>query len=394
MVLIRPKPDARERDHMTYTLWGSAHSLYTGKIRSYLIKKRIAFVERYPSDPDFAARVLPSVGMMVIPVLETPDGTILQDSGEMIDWLEAHQDGPQLEPLCPVQQTVSLLIDAFGSENLLPLAMHYRWTYRAEQEQFLRAEFGRTMAAGMSRTERREAAARTMAFFNGFLPNLGVTEAVVPALEAAWFDLIELLDEHFQHHPYLLGGRPCRADFGMMAPMFAHLGRDPVPAQIMKLRAPNLYRWTERMNSALITDGEYPGYGDEYAPAGTVPDSLLPVLRLIAADWLPGLVADAACFNDWAADKPAGTIVSRKGERQVHPNVGRVSFDWRGTVMQRGSQPHMLWMLAKAQAKAASLAADAADRLGGVMAAVEGQALLDLPISRTIARRDNVLVLT
>jgi glutathione S-transferase len=378
---------------MTYTLWGSAHSLYTGKIRSYLIKKRIAFVERYPSDPEFAARVLPAVGMMVIPVLETPDGTILQDTGEMIDWLEVHETGPQLEPDCPVQQTVSLLIDAFGSENLLPLAMHYRWTYRADQEEFLRAEFGRTMAAGLSRVDRREAAARTMAFFNGFLPNLGVTDAVIPAMEAAWFDLIELLDEHFQHHPFLLGGRPCRADFGMMAPLFAHLGRDPVPAQIMKLRAPNLYRWTERMNSALIADGEYPGYGEDYAAAGSVPDSLLPVLRLIAADWLPGLTADASCFNDWAANQPADTIVSRKGERQVHPNVGRVSFDWRGTVMQRGSQPHMLWMLAKAQGRAARLTAAHADSLAQLMGDAGCQPLLDLPINRAMARRDNVLVL-
>lgn len=378
---------------MAYILWGSAHSLYTGKIRSYLVKKRIPYVERYPSDPDFAARVLPAVGMMVIPVLETPDGQVLQDSGEMIDWLEANEAGPQLEPDCPVQQTVSLLLDAFGSENLLPLAMHYRWSYRADQEEFLRAEFGRTMAAGMSRADRRQAAARTMAFFNGFLPNLGVTEAVIPALEAAWLELMDLLDEHFQHHPYLLGGRPCRADFGMMAPLFAHLGRDPVPAHLMKLRAPNLYRWTERMNQSLIPDGEYPGYGEAFAAAGTVPDSLIPVLQLIAADWLPGLAADADCFNAWAADKPAGAIVSRRGERQVHPNVGRVSFDWRGVDMQRGSQPHMLWMLAKAQARAGSLAGRDAEALAAVLSATGCQPLLDVPINSAMTRRDNVLVL-
>lgn len=379
---------------MTYTLWGSAHSLYTGKIRSYLIKRHVPYVERYPSDPDFAARVLPAVGMMVIPVLETPDGQILQDSGDMIDWLAAHEPGPPLEPECGVQQTVSLLLDAFGSENLLPLAMHYRWTYRADQEDFLRAEFGRTMAANMSRADRREAAARTMSFFNGFLPNLGVTDAVIPAMEQAWLELMELLDEHFQHHPYLLGGRPCRADFGMMAPLFAHLGRDPVPAGLMKQRAPNLYRWTERMNIANIADGEYPGYGEDYAPAGTMPDSLLPILRHVFADWRPGLEADAACFNAWASDKEAGTIVSRKGERQVHPNIGRVSFDWRDTTMARGSQPHMLWMLTRAKARADSLSGDTADRLSALMAATGGQAILDLPLDRAMKRADNVLVLT
>ena len=31
---------------MTYQLWGSPNSLYTGKVRSYLIKQRIPFVNR------------------------------------------------------------------------------------------------------------------------------------------------------------------------------------------------------------------------------------------------------------------------------------------------------------------------------------------------------------
>ena len=36
-----------------YTLWGTPHSLYTGKARSYLIKKQIAFDEVMSSDQRF-----------------------------------------------------------------------------------------------------------------------------------------------------------------------------------------------------------------------------------------------------------------------------------------------------------------------------------------------------
>ena len=154
---------------MTYILWGSPHSLYTGKIRSYLIKKGVPYRERCPSDPDFAAHIGPKVGLAVIPVLETPQGELIQDSGAMIARLEEYLPEPQVDPVTPVQKLVSLLFDAFGSEHLLPTAMHYRWSYRAEQEEFLRAEFGRTMKADVGRAERREAAARTMSFFNGFL---------------------------------------------------------------------------------------------------------------------------------------------------------------------------------------------------------------------------------
>ena len=378
---------------MTYTLWGSAHSLYSGKARSYLIKKGLPFRERYPSDPDFASRILPAVGHFVVPVLETDNGEIIQDSGDIIDFLEQRHAEPLLEPQSPVQQWVSLIFDAFGSEYLLPLAMHYRWSYRAEQETFLRAEFGRAMVAGADRSARREAAARTMEFFAGFLPNLGVVPEVVTAMEDSYLALIDALDNHFQHHPYLLGGRPCRADFGMMAPLFAHLGRDPVPAMLMKTKAPNLFRWTERMNAAPISDGEYPGYGEDYYGQDSVPDTLIAVLKIVFADWTPGLKADADCFNAWAAHKNAGDVVSRSGEPQIHPNVGKVEYPWRGVTMKRGSAPHMLWMFARAQDLAASSAGETGERLNALIEHVGGQEAMAISLTKRIMRDKNMLVL-
>ena len=378
---------------MTYTLWGSAHSLYTGKARSYLIKKGLPFRERYPSDPEFASRILPAVGHFVVPVLETDNGEIIQDSGDIIDFLEQRHAEPLLEPQSPVQQWVSLIFDAFGSEYLLPLAMHYRWSYRDEQETFLRAEFGRAMVAGTNRSARRESAARTMEFFAGFLPNLGVFSEVVAAMEDSYLALIDALDNHFQHHPYLLGGRPCRGDFGMMAPLFAHLGRDPVPAMLMKTKAPNLFRWTERMNSVPISDGEYPGYGEDYWGQDTVPETLIAVLKIAFADWTPGLKADADCFNAWAAYKKAGDVVSKSGEPQIHPNVGKVEYPWRGVTMKRGSAPHMLWMFATAQELAANSAGEAGERLNALIEQVGGQEAMKLSLAKRIMRDKNMLVL-
>jgi len=378
---------------MIYTLWGSAHSLYSGKARSYLIKKGLPFRERYPSDPDFGSRILPAVGHFVVPVLETDNGEIIQDSGDIIDVLEQRHAEPLLEPQSPVQQWVSLIFDAFGSEYLLPLAMHYRWSYRSEQETFLRAEFGRSMVAGTDRSARRDAAARTMEFFAGFLPNLGVVPEVVAAMEDSYLALIDALDNHFQHHPYLLGGRPCRADFGMMAPLFAHLGRDPVPAMLMKTKAPNLFRWTERMNAAPISDGEYPGYGEDYYGQDSVPDTLIAVLKIVFADWTPGLKADADCFNAWAAHKNAGDVVSRSGEPQIHPNVGKVEYPWRGVTMKRGSAPHMLWMFARAQDLAASSAGEAGERLNALIEHVGGQEAMAISLTKRIMRDKNMLLL-
>lgn len=378
---------------MTYILWGAAHSLYTGKLRSYLIKKGLPYQERYPSDPDFGARILPAVRFMVVPVLETPAGEILQDSGDIIDYLEARHAAPVLDPETPVQRTISALFDAVGSEYLLPLAMHYRWTYRADQEIFLQAEFGRAVVPGQGRADRRATAGAVMNLFAGFLPNLGVFPETTAAMESSYLDWLDALDEHFQHHPYLLGGRPCRGDFGMMASLFAHLGRDPVPAGLMKTRAPNLYRWTERMNLAGIPDGEYPGYGEAYYPDDAIPPSLEPVLALVFRDWTPGLNEDVAVFNAWAKDHQAGDLVSLDAERRVHPSLGPVSYDFHGARITRGSAPHAVWMFAAAQAHSQAMASDAKARFTALLARTGGTAMFDLQISRPMARQDHVLVL-
>lgn len=209
-----------------YTLWGVACSLYTGPVRSYLIKKGLGYRERNPSAPEFAARIVPTVKSVVVPVLETPEGEILQDSVEIIQRLETRVAEPALNPPTPVQRVVARLLEAFGAEYMLRLAMHYRWSYRAEQEDFLCAEFGRGTYSGPDRELQRKAGKQRMEYFSGFLPGLGVTPESVPALESAYAELLDALDAHFQAFPYFLGGRPSAADFGMMGPLFAHLGPD------------------------------------------------------------------------------------------------------------------------------------------------------------------------
>ena len=378
---------------MTYIMWGSAHSLYSGKLRSYLIKKGVPYQERNPSDPEFAARVLPHVGHMVIPVLETPSGEVLQDSGDIIDTLEARHASPILDPETPVQKAISALFDGVGSEYLMPLAMYYRWSHRAEQETFLQAEFGRAMVAGQSRETRREMAKAVMDVFAGFLPNLGVFPETAQALETSYLDWLDALDAHFQQHPYLLGGRPCRGDFGMMASLYAHLARDPVPTSLMKAKAPNLFRWTERMNLAVIPDGEYPGYRDDYSPDDSIPESLEAVLSLVFRDWAPGLSTDVDCFNQWASARSAGDIVSIDGRRRVHPSVGEVSYLFHGVDMKRGSAPHAVWMFARSQELAKALPDAAQARFAALLGRTGGTYMFGLSIAARMGRQNNVLVL-
>ena len=379
-----------------YTLWGSPHSLYTGKIRSYLIKKGVPFSEFLLAHPRFQSYVVPAVRHVVVPILETPDGRLLQDTTDMIDYVEAqHPESPMI-PRTPVQRAVAWLIGAFGSEAMLPVAMHYRWSYRAQQEQFLQTEFGRALYAGPDRAARRAAGAKLMGYFNDFLPALGVHPETIPTVEAAYLELLEALDAHFQEHPYVLGGRPSIADFGLMAPLFAHLGRDPVPATLMKNVAPNVYRWTERMNLPGIADGEFHATPESYPADDSIPATLEPVLRLVFQDWGPELAANAAFYNDWVArnpDLPAGHMLSAGGERKVHPTLGAIEYDWRGCTVRRASAPQALWHFERAAALARALEGEARARFATLVERTGGEQVMATRLARPMKREDYVLVL-
>ena len=208
-------------------------------------------------------------------------------------------------------------------------------------------------------------------------------------MEASYLELLDALDIHFQSHPYLLGGRPAMADFGFMAPFYAHLARAPVPASLMKNRAPNLYRWTERMNVPAIADGEFPDYPETYAPDDAIPETLEAVLKLVFADWTPGLKAETACYNAWAEanrDLPAGQLVSADGSRKVHPTLGPIAYPWRGITMQRLSAPHVLWLFGRAAETARGLEGEARASLDAVLARTGGTEAIALSLVRPMTR--------
>ena len=382
-----------------FILWGTPHSLYTGKARSCLIKKGLAFIERSPSHTDYKTRVRPAVGMVTFPVLETPEGQFIQDSTDIVTYLDS-LDSPSsltsMTPATPVQRVVASLIDGFGLEGLLQAAMHYRWSYRDEQELFLQTEFGRGLYTGADREARRNAGKRVMDFFSASLPALGITPVTAPAIETAYEEWLEALDVHFQSYPYVMGWRVSIADLGLIAPMYAHLGRDPYPTALMKKRAPNVARWVERMQLPNTPDGEYAPHDADWLPDDALPASLEPVLALVFKDWGPQLVADIACYQQWLLARPeiqAGQLINITDKHMVHPTLGTVSYAWRGVQVQRASAVHGLWLFQTAQNAANALRGDAKQKLAAWVERTGGQAVMDLRMPRAIERQNNVLVL-
>ncbi|ELR14562.1 glutathione Stransferase [Acanthamoeba castellanii str. Neff] len=227
-----------------YTLLGAEVSLYTGKVRAYLRYKRIPFTEVVASAEVYRTVIIPKTGVSYIPVLLTPDGeTAVQDTTDIIDFLERRFPTNPIYPATPCQRLVSLLFEVYADEWLVIPAMHYRWSF-PENLDFIYREFGRTNLPDASASAQGK---KVAAKFAGSLPFLGVSDQTKAAIEE-WFEtFLGQLDAHFAQHAFLLGGRPTLGDFGLMGPLYAHISRDPYPGRLLRAKAPHVVQWLERM---------------------------------------------------------------------------------------------------------------------------------------------------
>ncbi len=322
-----------------HRLYGLPHSLYTGIARCYLRTQGIAYVELPPGHPDYVTRILPAIRRRIIPVLETADNQIIQDSLDIIDHFESRGVPYPAYPTGPLQGVLAVIIQYYGSQGMLRHAMHYRWSYRDRQEAFLRDAF----AAGTD----SDTADKLMARMNSYLPALGVTEHSVALIEQSYERLLTLLNRHFAAHPYLLGGRPSIADYGLIGPMFAHLGRDPLPSDIMKRKAPKVFRWVERMCAPGLDLPDFAAYGSQFVADDQLPDTLAPLLDHIAEEIFPELTDKLALIDAVVKQRQPGDgePVSEKPQQR---HIGVVDTHYRGVPVQAGVDPYLRYVLQRA----------------------------------------------
>jgi hypothetical protein len=118
------------------------------------------------------------------------------------------------------------------------------------------------------------------------------------------------LDKLVWTRPYLFGGRPSIADFGL-AGQLKQLVSDPTPSAMIKAQAPNLARWIERMDA--------PEASGEFATFEAVRGDLVDLLREeIAGAYLTWMSANAQAVDDDAPGvsvEIAGRTFSQKPQR-------------------------------------------------------------------------------
>ncbi len=361
----------------THQLIGAEVSLYTGKLRSYLNYKRIPFEEVVACKEVYRDIILPRTGVSYIPILITDDDVALQDTTEIIDYLETRYPDNAIYPEGPCQRLAALMLETYADEWLVIPAMHYRWSIE-ENREFAIREFGRTSAPQACAEDQLAIGRENAKPFAGALPRLGVSDSNQSAIETSYLSLLDDLNHHFAAHDFLLGSRPSIGDFGLIGPLYAHLYRDPYSGRLMKARAPQVAAWVERMIDPSFSAGEF-------LPEDRVPTTLLPVLARMVSEQGPVLQSTQDQLMAWAATAEDG---------QIPRVIGEVSFQIEGITGKRLTFPYMLWMWQRPYDAYHALQTEDQERVDALLQTIPGaQELLGYPLTQRVKRVNNRLQL-
>ena len=317
-------------------------SYYSGKTRAYLRYKGIAHEEKIIRLWDMRT-IRRKVGAQVMPVLLTPEGEWLQDTSTIIDALEQRFPQAPVEPATPRQRVASYLLEAWGDEFWLATAMHYRWNYSENYRRLFRREGGDHLLPFAPRWLKNRVIDKVANNLRGFLPGLGVVSGQIATIERWTTQMLDALDAHFARHAYLLGSKPCHGDFGLIGPLYAHLGRDPYPARELIAPRRHLAAWVQRMQHP-----DRPQAG-EFLADDAIPDTLTPVFASIFGEFWPQLVATEALIAPARAQLKPG--------RQLPRGLGPIEISLAGTRYRLDARPYSLWMAQRASDAFAALPA-------------------------------------
>src|ERR1700676_5398046 len=196
-----------------YRIIGVEMSPYSVKLRSYFRYKAIPHqwvLRNAASQAEYEKHAK----MPIIPLVVTPEGSGIQDSTPIIDAMEKLHPEPSIHPDDAIADFISALLEEFGDEWGNKWMFHYRWA--RDVDQISAAGRIARMRGPVADEDKQSAFAGQV---GGRMVDrvwfVGSSELTAPQIEAGFVGMLELLDAHLASRPYLFGGRPAFADFGL-----------------------------------------------------------------------------------------------------------------------------------------------------------------------------------
>jgi len=289
-----------------FRLYGAELSPYSVKVRAYLRFKNLPFdwLQRSEARQEEFSRY---AKQPLVPVLVDADDVAVQDSTPIIEKLEQDFPEPSIAPEEPSLAFIAALLEDYADEWLNKAMFHYRWSYPEDQENAAR-RIADMLFEGAEKPEGIEDSVRARMMAR--LHHVGSSPETAPVIEGSFARVIVLLDKLVWSRPYLFGGRPSLADFGL-AGQLTQLLSDPTPSAMLRAQAPSLVRWIERM--------EAPKDEGAFATFEAVKTDLVDLLREeVAGAYLAWMAANAQAVEDDASGvsvEIAGRTFAQKPQR-------------------------------------------------------------------------------
>lgn len=315
-----------------HLLYATRADYYSAKVRAYLDYQSLPFDEVVPSQKEIDQVIKSRTGLEDCPVLITPDNLVYQPHTDTIDSLEQAEN---LHYLSVIPDVLSLkfivkLIELYCDSFMFLPALYMRWGYdEATVNAYLRLRkiYQSPMQAQLQANKERQ-----KLFLFGLNNHNG------PFFEYHAEQMVHILDKHFETHKYILGERLSLADLALMGPLFSHFYQDIRPRELLLDKATHLKAWIERMiNSSSVSDAEAL---PEWKSLGHIPETLYPLIQLIADDAFPFWTENLDAWEAWASN-------DRVKSEAVPRFVSTHRFVWNAVSVEQPTSVEHVWHLQK-----------------------------------------------
>jgi glutathione S-transferase len=230
---------------LSYRIFGAEVSPYSVKVRSYFRYKGLPH-EWILRTPEVQEEYKKYAKLPLIPLVVTPEGEGIQDSTPIIERVEAAHPEPSIHPDDPALAFLSALLEEFADEWANKWMFHYRWWREVDQISTARRLAEVMAPAGLSEEQREGVAQGIRERMTGRIWFVGSSQVTKDQIEASFESGMTQLERHLAERPFLFGGRPAFADFGLWGQVY-NASTDPTCGGLLAGHAA-IHAWIERMH--------------------------------------------------------------------------------------------------------------------------------------------------
>jgi len=270
-----------------YGLVGNELSFFTRKLEAQLRFQHIPWYWHFKTE-ERRADIETRTGTHFIPVLMTPDKWMIHDTIAIGPMLNDRFPEVPVIPRTPLQRACCFVLEDVFNHWLGRVCVHTRWCY-PDNVAWVGPRFGantvlnRSIDVPFTERELAELAPIGERMYEGFGRNVCDYNGVGPdqgaAVRADFGNMLQALATHFSEHDFLLGARPCLADFALGGACRAHFVTDPEPREWLGKHRDMVFDYTDRLF------GEHDYRSTRWPDGDAVPGSLTAILDYARATY-------------------------------------------------------------------------------------------------------------